>query len=237
VKISETQFQFEVPAANTINHLCVFMTGVAPLPADMAAGIYLSWSPFTNWSYLGFINNDKPSAIFKIGSSATSASQSTASSTFGSSTSSFSVVSEAEEPVVSMTETCTPFASGASSSTTAVDCLDARLGLSIEPLSSIMQQQQQQRMQRAASASSGASFSSSALAPVAPTSSAITISRAAGEELLVKASRRLLQHFYNYALSFASGGLITVDALQRWLALITSRLRDDPTFLSRDSDA
>lgn len=74
-----------IPNADNINHIVVFMTGSVPLPDGMAAAglycklyyrnnlfcslVYFSFpdplSPPT-WIYLGFISNQKPSAIFKI---------------------------------------------------------------------------------------------------------------------------------------------------------------------------
>jgi hypothetical protein len=32
----------------------------------MGAVIYMGWPPFTNWIYLGYLSNKKPSAIFKV---------------------------------------------------------------------------------------------------------------------------------------------------------------------------
>ena len=58
--------------ADSINHLCVFMTGLQALPADVAAAVYISFpttssdqSP-ADWHYLGYVTNEKPSAIFRI---------------------------------------------------------------------------------------------------------------------------------------------------------------------------
>jgi hypothetical protein len=42
------------------------MTGAQPLPENMGAVIYMGWPPFTNWIYLGYLSNKKPSAIFKV---------------------------------------------------------------------------------------------------------------------------------------------------------------------------
>lgn len=63
------KFLITIPNADSINHVVVFLTPNNPLPPDIGASVYFSWpdpvSPPT-WQYLGFISNDKPSAIFRI---------------------------------------------------------------------------------------------------------------------------------------------------------------------------
>lgn len=67
--ITDTQFMVNIPEADNINHIVIFLTGVVPLPPGLSAAVYFSW-PDPNappsWQYLGFISNTKPSAIFKI---------------------------------------------------------------------------------------------------------------------------------------------------------------------------
>ncbi|VDK40533.1 unnamed protein product [Taenia asiatica] len=56
------------------NHVVVFLTGQVPLPEGYGAGGKLSqiiahiisslW--YTSWSYLGYLSNDRPSAIFRV---------------------------------------------------------------------------------------------------------------------------------------------------------------------------
>lgn len=67
--MGESQFLLNIPEADNINHIVIFMTGTVTLPPGMAGSVYFSW-PDPNappsWQYLGYISNAKPSAIFKI---------------------------------------------------------------------------------------------------------------------------------------------------------------------------
>ncbi|RWS16355.1 protein OPI10-like protein [Dinothrombium tinctorium] len=67
--VDTSKFLLTIPDADNINHIVVFLTGSNPLPLGYAACVYFSWpdpnAPPT-WIYLGYISNDKPSAIFRI---------------------------------------------------------------------------------------------------------------------------------------------------------------------------
>ena len=68
--MNESQFAFAVPDIDSVNHIVIFLTGAVPLPDEFAAAIYIGWpGPEMTWQYLGFIANQKPSAIFKLGRS------------------------------------------------------------------------------------------------------------------------------------------------------------------------
>lgn len=67
MQIGETQFVMNIPDADSINHILVFLTN--PLPMGMASSVYFSWpdpNAAPNWLLLGFVTNTKPSALFKI---------------------------------------------------------------------------------------------------------------------------------------------------------------------------
>lgn len=68
-QVGQTQFLFNIPEADNINHIVLFLTGTISLPERMAGAVYFSWpDPHAppNWQFLGHISNTKPSAIFKI---------------------------------------------------------------------------------------------------------------------------------------------------------------------------
>ncbi|VDK81976.1 unnamed protein product [Litomosoides sigmodontis] len=69
VQVSRTEFVIEVADSGSVNHVVVFLTGIAPFPADTGGNVYIRWPKVgteTNWHYLGYIGNDKPSAIFRV---------------------------------------------------------------------------------------------------------------------------------------------------------------------------
>jgi hypothetical protein len=79
VTISDTKIVFPVEGGGPLNEICVFMTGTMPLPdnyggtatldsikSNSIGVIWFGTPPFTNWKYLGYLTNSKPSAFFKV---------------------------------------------------------------------------------------------------------------------------------------------------------------------------
>ncbi|KAJ8927817.1 hypothetical protein NQ314_019699, partial [Rhamnusium bicolor] len=69
--ITTTQFVTTINDADNINHIVVFLTGAVPFPEGTAGQVYFSWpdpNAPPNWQPLGYISNQKPSAIYKISS-------------------------------------------------------------------------------------------------------------------------------------------------------------------------
>lgn len=68
-QVSPTRCVTTIVDADSINHLVVFLTGVQPFPEGTGGLVYFSWpdenAPPT-WQLLGYISNEKPSAIFKV---------------------------------------------------------------------------------------------------------------------------------------------------------------------------
>ncbi|XP_048835029.1 protein Hikeshi [Brienomyrus brachyistius] len=68
-QVASDKFVFSLPDCENVNHVVVFMLGTMPFPTGTGGAVYFSFpDPNTSpvWQLLGFITNDKPSAIFKI---------------------------------------------------------------------------------------------------------------------------------------------------------------------------
>ena len=63
-------FVLTLDQVETINHVVVFLTGQVPFNQGYGGSIYFGWpsaeSGGVSWQFLGYITNDKPSAIFKL---------------------------------------------------------------------------------------------------------------------------------------------------------------------------
>lgn len=66
--VDEAKVVCNVPDADNINHVVVFMTGAMPFPEGFGGAVYFSWPTEGGpaWFLLGFLTNEKPSAIFKV---------------------------------------------------------------------------------------------------------------------------------------------------------------------------
>ncbi|KAJ8283084.1 hypothetical protein COCON_G00056030 [Conger conger] len=68
-QVAGDKFVFNLPDYENVNHVVVFMLGTVPFPAGMGGAVYFSFpDPAAGqvWQLLGFITNEKPSAMFKI---------------------------------------------------------------------------------------------------------------------------------------------------------------------------
>ncbi|EPS93222.1 hypothetical protein FOMPIDRAFT_1170730 [Fomitopsis schrenkii] len=64
-QVDDTHAVFELPNAETINHICVFLLGTVPFPDGYGATVHFHW-PGKGFQLLGMLSNDKPSAIFRL---------------------------------------------------------------------------------------------------------------------------------------------------------------------------
>ncbi|KAI0342219.1 DUF775-domain-containing protein [Trametopsis cervina] len=112
-QIDDTHAYFELPVAETINHICVFLLGTVPFPDGFGATVHLFW-PGKGFQLLGMLSNEKPSAIFRLRGNFSAQSSSNAQAVFSGAS--------------------TPIADVSPSGVTAL------LGLAIEPLPQIMQE-------------------------------------------------------------------------------------------------
>ncbi|KAH8990764.1 DUF775-domain-containing protein [Lactarius akahatsu] len=63
-QIDETKAAFELPAAESINHVCVFLLGTVPFPEGYGATVHFFWP--VHDSIRNRLSNEKPSAIFRL---------------------------------------------------------------------------------------------------------------------------------------------------------------------------
>ncbi|TRY92718.1 hypothetical protein DNTS_024810 [Danionella cerebrum] len=68
-QVSPDKFIFSLPDYDSVNHLVVFLLGTVPFPMNTGGAVYFCCGGVDGgggWQLLGFISNDKPSAIFRI---------------------------------------------------------------------------------------------------------------------------------------------------------------------------
>lgn len=69
-RVDANTFVLGLEQVDSINHVVVFLTGQVPFSPEFGGAIYFGWpSPESGgicWQFLGYISNDKPSAIFKL---------------------------------------------------------------------------------------------------------------------------------------------------------------------------
>jgi hypothetical protein len=69
-QVDANTFVLGLEQVESINHVVVFLTGQVPFSQQFGGAIYFGWpSPESggiSWQFLGYISNDKPSAIFKL---------------------------------------------------------------------------------------------------------------------------------------------------------------------------
>lgn len=71
-QVDANTFLLALEQADTVHHVVVFLTGQVPFSEGYGGSIYIGWPSSepegggVSWQLLGFISNQKPSAIFKL---------------------------------------------------------------------------------------------------------------------------------------------------------------------------
>lgn len=67
-QVDPTHFVCEIANPESVNHVVIFMTGTSPFPEGTGGAVHFGFASPTGveWHFIGFLSNDKPSAIFKI---------------------------------------------------------------------------------------------------------------------------------------------------------------------------
>jgi len=67
--IADDKIVINIPDADDVKHIVVFMTGQTAFPEGMGGAVYFSWpcEQGPSWHLLGYLSNSKPSAIYKVG--------------------------------------------------------------------------------------------------------------------------------------------------------------------------
>ncbi|KAF9224723.1 DUF775-domain-containing protein [Gyrodon lividus] len=148
-QVDETHALFEIPAAEKVNHVCVFLLGTVAFPERYGATVHFFW-PGKGSQILGMLSNEKPSAIFRLRS------------TFS-----------ASNPASGMS-TPSVFTSAASTTTGEVTAI---LGFSVEPLETVAAQMAALPATSIISALSSSSMSVTPVKPADPSALAEKIAK------------------------------------------------------------
>ena len=66
--VSPTNVVFDLPCAESIKSVAVFLTGAVALPENAVAAVYFAWPPYASFRFLGYVSAAKPSAVFRLNS-------------------------------------------------------------------------------------------------------------------------------------------------------------------------
>ncbi|KAH7882904.1 DUF775-domain-containing protein [Phlebopus sp. FC_14] len=210
-RVDDTHALFEIPAAEKVNHICVFLLGTGmlgpliltriiynlhkvPFPEGYGATVHFFW-PGKGSQVLGMLSNDKPSAIFRLRSNFASMSNPASG--------------------MSTPSALTPAASITTGEVTAV------LGFAIEPLEAIAAQ-----MAALPANTINTTLSSNAM-NATPTSS--SPQKLADPSLLAE---KIAKNLFNYVSGFAPGGqgvgpdsMVPMSVIARWYESFLSKLK------------
>ncbi|EPS43321.1 hypothetical protein H072_2696 [Dactylellina haptotyla CBS 200.50] len=210
--VSQTEFLFSIPSAQSIGHIVVFLLPATPLPPDYAATVYFQW-PGKPFQLLGGLSAEKQSAIFRLkGNSPGIAAGVTA----GTNTSD------------SMMDGPDGFGYGSTG-----EDVTAQLGISVEPITQV--QQKLMALPAHLSSLTNALPIGGMLAPrPIPQTAQGTIARSD----IPKLARKIIENAFNYLGSFSSGPpgaeMVPMREFQSWWNKFERKLAIDSSFLEKE---
>ncbi|KAJ6258972.1 Guanosine-diphosphatase [Drechslerella dactyloides] len=215
--VSQTEFLFSLPAAQSINHIVVFLLPTTQLPPEYAATVYFQW-PGRPFQLLGGLSMDKQSAIFRLNLKHHAAA---AASGMGD-----SMVDDGG------------YAAGGGGGGGGED-VTAQLGISVEPIA-MVQQKLMALPAHLSSLSATAGPSAGALVPAggAGGGGAPPSVNVRDTATVLTLARRIMQHAFNYLGSFSAGPpgaeVVPMREFQSWWNKFEHKLSVDASFLERE---
>eukprot|EP00842_Homolaphlyctis_polyrhiza_P005228 jgi/Hompol1/5706/HPOL_001107-RA len=219
-------YVFELPDPASINHLVVFLTGSAPFPPGYAATVHFLWqvaAPYSwpslvtpSWTLLGHISNEKPSAIFRLGGKK-------------------SITGKSMDALMDDTDQ-SPFA--------AVPTVSAQLGISIEPIQTVMAQISTLPSGAHSLTAQGMGSVADMSMVVAQSGSSLPLLSNVSLDAVQSIATKLVDNLFNYCTSFAGGlppngtALFRMDLSStfvplkaKWYNNTQRKIKTDPNFL------
>ncbi|KAK6539773.1 hypothetical protein TWF694_009966 [Orbilia ellipsospora] len=215
--VSQTEFLFSIPAAQSINHIVVFLLPTTQLPPEYAATVYFQW-PGKAFQLLGGLSAEKQSAIFRLKGTA------------GHGVAGSGVTARTNSSDTMVDESDAFNYSGG----IAGEDLTAQLGISIEPIELV----RQKLMALPAHLSSLTNTSQQQVGGLISRPSPQPIRTAASRPDIPKLARKIIENAFNYLGSFSSGPpgseVVPMREFQSWWNKFERKLAVDASFLEKE---
>ncbi|KAF3907689.1 hypothetical protein AA313_de0207394 [Arthrobotrys entomopaga] len=215
--VSQTEFLFSIPSAQSINHIVVFLLPTTQLPPEYAATVYFQW-PGKPFQLLGGLSAEKQSAIFRLKGAAIHGVA--AGGVTAGTSSSDTMIDESEA-----------FSYGIG---IAGDDVTAQLGISVEPIDLV----RQKLMALPAHLSSLTNTSQQPTGGLIPRPSTQVVRPAPSRSDIPKLARKIIENAFNYLGSFSSGPpgaeVVPMREFQSWWNKFERKLANDSSFLEKE---
>ncbi|KAG0042368.1 hypothetical protein BGZ83_000549, partial [Gryganskiella cystojenkinii] len=244
-QVDVNKFTFQLEDAEAINHIVVFLLGTIPFQAGFAATVHLLW-PNKDWQLLGMLSNEKSSAIFRLKAAA------------GVTRPAGQQLHTNDMAMDGPSQSSSSISSTSSATSTCANPITATLGISIEPIDTVMAQINN----KSTAFTSATSFSQTSNALVPLNNNSTTTS--ASPDSVAAVAQKVMNHLYNHVTSFATAVLpqgsnvlvptagpgsaatvlasnngpessyLPVKAFNDWYQNVVRKAKADPLFLTRE---